>query len=135
MILGFTLWWFMTQSPLSVPLHIHPVTRTNTGWVYCAVWQGPKGYPTKRKHAAYEARSRVKNRKAPMSINVTAHKEYAIACFHDENSNQKLDTNFLGIPSEGTGASNDARSRFGPPKYKKARMIVTSTTTVRITIR
>jgi len=31
---------------------------------------------------------------------------YAIACYHDENDNGKLDTNFLGIPKEGTGASN-----------------------------
>ena len=44
--------------------------------------------------------------------------EYAISIFHDENNNNELDTNFLGIPKEGLGASNDARGHFGPPKYK-----------------
>jgi uncharacterized protein (DUF2141 family) len=45
---------------------------------------------------------------------------YAISVFHDENSNGKLDTNFLGIPKEGVGASNDAKGHFGPPKFADA---------------
>ena len=35
---------------------------------------------------------------------------YAIAVFHDENANGKLDKNFLGIPCEGYGASNNVRT-------------------------
>jgi len=46
---------------------------------------------------------------------------YAISVFHDENNNGKLDTNFFGIPSEDTGASNDAPARFGPPKWEDAK--------------
>ena len=45
---------------------------------------------------------------------------YAVSVFHDENSNGKLDTNFLGIPREGVGASNDARGHMGPPKFDAA---------------
>lgn len=40
--------------------------------------------------------------------------------FHDENSNGKLDRNFMGIPREGVGASNGARGHFGPPKFGDA---------------
>ena len=32
---------------------------------------------------------------------------YAVQVMHDENDNSKLDTNFLGIPSEGYGFSNN----------------------------
>ena len=46
---------------------------------------------------------------------------YAMACFHDENENGELDTNWLGIPREGTCASNNAKSFFGPPKWKDAK--------------
>lgn len=46
---------------------------------------------------------------------------YAIAVFHDENNNGKLDTNFLGIPIEGSGASNGAQGWMGPPKFADAR--------------
>jgi uncharacterized protein (DUF2141 family) len=45
---------------------------------------------------------------------------YAMAAFHDENGNGKLDANFLGIPKEGVCASNNAKGRMGPPKFKDA---------------
>jgi uncharacterized protein (DUF2141 family) len=45
---------------------------------------------------------------------------YAAAVYHDENSNGKMDTNFLGIPKEGYGFSNNAHGSFGPPKYEDA---------------
>jgi uncharacterized protein (DUF2141 family) len=32
---------------------------------------------------------------------------YAVQVMHDENENDKLDTNFLGIPTEGYGFSNN----------------------------
>ena len=31
-----------------------------------------------------------------------------------------MDRNFLGIPKEGVGASNDAKGHFGPPKFDAA---------------
>ena len=46
---------------------------------------------------------------------------YAVSTFHDENSNGKLDTNLLGIPTEGVGASNNAKGHFGPPKFDDAK--------------
>jgi uncharacterized protein (DUF2141 family) len=47
--------------------------------------------------------------------------EYAISVFHDANGNGKLDTNFIGMPKEGVGASNDAMGSFGPPSFEKAK--------------
>jgi len=38
---------------------------------------------------------------------------YAVSAFHDENSNGKLDRNFMGIPREGVGASNNAKGHLG----------------------
>ncbi len=46
--------------------------------------------------------------------------EYAVVAHHDDNGNGKLDTSFVGIPKEPTGASNGEVSRFGPPRYKNA---------------
>lgn len=45
---------------------------------------------------------------------------YALAVIHDENLNGKLDANWLGIPSEGYGFSNDARAALGPPSFSAA---------------
>ncbi|MDT0677099.1 DUF2141 domain-containing protein [Autumnicola musiva] len=49
---------------------------------------------------------------------------YAIMVFHDEDKNNELTTNFLGIPKENYGASNNAPSKFGPPKWKDAKFEV-----------
>ncbi len=46
---------------------------------------------------------------------------YALAVIHDENMNGKLDTNWLGIPIEGYGFSNDAKGLFGAPSFSAAR--------------
>lgn len=46
--------------------------------------------------------------------------DYAISIYYDENGNGELDTNFIGIPKEPVAISNNARPRFGPPKYKDA---------------
>lgn len=46
--------------------------------------------------------------------------KYAVAAYVDNNKNGKQDTNFLGIPKEIYGFSNDARGMFGPPDFAAA---------------
>ncbi len=46
---------------------------------------------------------------------------YGISAFHDENDNQKLDTNFLGIPTESWCTSRGAKAYFGPPSFEDAK--------------
>jgi len=43
---------------------------------------------------------------------------YSITIFHDVNDNRSLDTNFIGIPKEPYGFSNDAKAPFGPPSFE-----------------
>ena len=44
--------------------------------------------------------------------------EYAIRVMHDINDNDKLDSNFVGMPTEPWGMSNNARGNFGPPRWQ-----------------
>ena len=48
---------------------------------------------------------------------------YAVAIFHDENSNDEFDT-FWSIPQEKYGFSNDAEVFFGPPNFEDASFFV-----------
>lgn len=48
---------------------------------------------------------------------------YAVALFHDENANGRLDK-FAGVPREGLGFSNNPRIRFGPPSFAQARLAI-----------
>ena len=45
---------------------------------------------------------------------------WAVQAYLDENDNETADQNFIGIPTEGIGFSNDAPFRFGPPKWGDA---------------
>ena len=58
--------------------------------------------------------------------------EYAVSIFHDENDNDKMDTNFFGIPKEDYGCSNNARGFMGPPKYEDAKFQFTENKTIQI---
>lgn len=53
---------------------------------------------------------------------------YGISAFHDENENGKLDTNFIGIPSEDYCTSRNARGVFGPPSFDDAKFQYTGGT-------
>lgn len=48
---------------------------------------------------------------------------YAIRVFHDENSNGELDSNFLGIPTEDYGFSNNVSAWFGAPSWERAKFL------------
>ena len=50
--------------------------------------------------------------------------EYAIAIFHDENGNEELDTNWLGIPREPLGFSRARMKTFGPPGFRECAVIL-----------
>lgn len=45
---------------------------------------------------------------------------YAVSVFHDEKRIGRVETNFLGIPRSGVGASNNPAPRFGAPTFQSA---------------
>ena len=71
------------------------------------------------KKTVKQAMLNIKNKKAEWIVNDISGGRYAIRLFHDENNNQKMDTNFMGIPKEGYAFSNNAKGTFGPPAHEK----------------
>ena len=59
---------------------------------------------------------------------------YAIGIFIDTNDNNKMDKNFLGIPKEQYGFSNNAKARFGPPSFEDASFILKDNLSLSITL-
>ena len=94
--------------------------RSDRGQVLCALFSSPGGFPKKPDKAAAHAKSETSHGQAVCEFHGIPPGTYAVSVFHDENSNNKLDTNFMGIPREGVGASNHAKGRFGPPKFSAA---------------
>jgi uncharacterized protein (DUF2141 family) len=46
---------------------------------------------------------------------------YAVSVLHDENLNGKLDKNFMGIPKEGYGPSNNPAKKRRAPTFDEAK--------------
>jgi uncharacterized protein (DUF2141 family) len=51
---------------------------------------------------------------------------YAVAVVHDENSNGRLDKNFVGVPSEGYGVSNNKTYALSAPKWEESVFTITA---------
>jgi uncharacterized protein (DUF2141 family) len=61
--------------------------------------------------------------------------EYAIAFFIDANGNKKLDKNFLGIPKEQFGFSNNAMGTLSAPSFEQAKFKVAGNTVQNIKLK
>lgn len=104
----------LSQNQISVAIHNVP---SSQGKISVAVYNTTEGF--------------LKFDKAFKSDSIAAQKgvthivikdlpegEYALAIFHDANGNDKLDTNWLGIPKEKVAFSNAKMRTFGPPAFK-----------------
>jgi uncharacterized protein (DUF2141 family) len=94
--------------------------RHDKGQAVCALFSSAADFLKKGEKAAARSTSAISDRHAVCEFHGVAPGTYAISVFHDENSNGKLDTNFMGIPREGVGASNNAKGHLGPPKFAAA---------------
>jgi uncharacterized protein (DUF2141 family) len=95
--------------------------RNSTGAVACALFESPEGFPTEfLRFATRIVVMRVRETRARCDFAGIAPGTYALAVIHDENRNGKLDANWLGVPAEGYGFSNDARAALGAPTFSAA---------------
>jgi uncharacterized protein (DUF2141 family) len=90
------------------------------GQVGILLFDQKEGFPTDPEKALKEALIPVKEGIIQYSFTGLPFGQYAIAIMHDENMNNKLDTNLLGIPKEGTGVSKNVKGMMGAPKYQDA---------------
>ena len=103
------------------------------GTIHYGVYNNSKLFPkeTGKILGGYEEVSKVI--KNGLLINDLEESNYAIAIFHDKNSNNKFDT-FFSIPKEKFGFSNNAKVFLGPPKFEDASIFVGQNSIVEIMI-
>jgi uncharacterized protein (DUF2141 family) len=77
---------------------------------------------------------KIENKKALVLFRNLPKGIYAVSFVHDENDNKKMDTNFIGIPKEDYGCSNNAIGFMGPPKYKDAKFVLEEDKTIEINL-
>ena len=95
--------------------------KNNVGTVACALFDSPDGFPKEfLRYATNIMVIQIRDAEARCDFLDIPPGTYALAVSHDENMNGKLDTNWLGIPKEGYGFSNEAKAGFGAPSFAAA---------------
>ena len=95
--------------------------RNSIGTVDCALFDSPVGFPREVLHSAeHVIVQKIREQQAYCDFENIKQGTYAVVVIHDENMNGKLDTNFLGIPTEGYGFSNDVKAFLHPPSFSAA---------------
>ncbi len=109
--------------------------RNNKGHVLISLFKDGVGYPDKPEKAFKKEKVSISNNTAVLNLPALPSGNYAIAILHDENDDQKMNTNFFGLPKEGYGFSNNVMGTFGPPGYSKAKFSYSANTSAVISIK
>lgn len=95
--------------------------RNDKGFVALCLWNGAAFFPNCIDHPAFRD-IRLPARTGSLAFRLTdvPPGAYAVSVYHDEKNIRRLEKNVLGMPLQGTGASNDAKGRLGPPSFRDA---------------
>src|SRR5262249_41067138 len=89
----------------------------------CRLYAGPDGFPKKLTHKLQQFVP-IRGPSATCRFTGIAPGTYAVAVVHDENNNGQVDTNFLGVPTEGYGVSNNRTYALSLPKWDESKIQV-----------
>jgi len=90
------------------------------GDVYIYLYASEKGFPINISKASKSKKVKVTKESLSVSFKDVAPDIYAVSVYHDIDGNEEINQNFLGIPKEPVGVSNNATGFMGPPKYEDA---------------
>lgn len=117
--LSFLSSFSQNKDDFSDQLAIKFETKEKTGRIYISLFDSEEHFLKKPFKTAVV---NLKNRINAVKMENIKQKSFAVATFIDLNNNGKLDTNFMGIPKEPYGFSNNAKGLFGPPSFKKSKV-------------
>lgn len=92
---------------------------SDTGKIACAVFSTDQGFPLDTSEASLHSKE-ARQGGAECRFERLPSGTYAVAVFHDENGNGRIDLNLFGIPTEAWGVSNNARPKRRPPRFDEA---------------
>lgn len=128
-VAAISLIWAQSGAPVKLTVEASEVSGA-MGSVKVSVWRDDKPFLKGEPYCGSEVE--MKDGKATVTFPNLEPGEYAVSAYHDMNHNGRLDTGFAGKPTEPYGFSNDAKGRFGPPKFDQARFRLDKDKTISI---
>ncbi len=118
--------------PGTLTITVTGIRNTNGNLIAC-VFRDTKGFPTCQKaRTAISQSTRIAGSTMTVRFNNLAPGAYVASVQHDEDGNGQLKTNFIGIPKEGIGLSNNSG---GMPRWAKSVFQFNGNGTIAITMR
>lgn len=93
------------------------------GWIGCALYRSPEGFPSDDSGAKAQWTKAEPGGVTCRFADVPAGR-HAVSVVHDVNGNRRVDTNFVGMPTEQWGVSNGARPTLRAPRFDEAAFAV-----------
>jgi uncharacterized protein (DUF2141 family) len=104
------------QQPTSAALTVKITgLHSERGNICLSMFNSAEGFPDSASKAVLAECFAVIGRSFDITIEKIPNGTYAIALWHDENRDGKLNYNFLGIPKEGLAFSENGKPRITPP--------------------
>lgn len=102
----------------TIHIHVHGIKSAAGSLKAVLYGPDPKSFLVKGEKADKE---REPAKKGSMTLCVAAPMEgkYAVVVYHDENDNHKFDRNWIGLPTEGFGVSNNPSLFLAAPKFEE----------------
>ena len=108
--------------------------RNTNGVLGCQLYDSGVGFPDRwPSNPSFNQRVRVTGATTECVFTV-APGTYAAAVLHDENANNKMDTNLIGVPVEGYGVSNNHTHALRRPTWDESKFVVERGAHVRLAV-
>jgi len=107
---------FTSDQTGSITVHIKDLKK-NVGMLGVSLYNSKKGFPGKHEQACANHLKKITGTSETVVFENIPFGTYAVSVMHDENSNGKLEKNFIGMPKEGVGVSNNPKIGMGGPKF------------------
>lgn len=96
--------------------------RSTKGQLVACLWSQKAGFPVCDKNSGIpRVVAPISGTTVRLSFPAVAPGQYVVVVYHDEDSDGKMKRNFIGMPQEGVGVSNNPAGR---PSFEKAQFRV-----------
>ena len=102
---------------------------TPKGTLFLGLFDSPRDYDNNQSKTGFFTQTIVNGATASITYQDLPVGLYAIKAYHDVNNNKMLDKNFIGLPREQYGFSNNVMGAFGPPSFEQSQFEITEDTT------
>lgn len=124
-VLGNLAWSFSAKASFNGKLTVEiDGLKSKNGQVCVSIFASSEGFPGDRDRGLQKQCTKITDTPLPITFENLKAGSYAVAVFHDQNNDGTLNSNVLGIPSEGFGFSSNPEIRTRAPKFSEAAFLV-----------